>query len=74
MTRSTKVHLSDITLMLTMLGTAPGPFSSGGNCGRLLDRVVLLGICWPLTPTGPICCTPGWPYCWPNEAPDIPIY
>lgn len=59
---------------LTMFGTLPAPFNSAGNWGRLLERAVLFWSCWVLTPAAPICCTPAWPYCWPNGAPDIPIY
>ena len=57
-----------------MFGTLPAPFSSAGNWGRLLESAVLFWSCWALTPAAPICCTPAWPYCWPNGAPDIPIY
>ena len=59
---------------LTMFGTLPAPFSSAANWGRLFERAVLFWSCWALTPVAPICCTPAWPYCWPNGAPDIPIY
>lgn len=63
-----------IWVTLTMFGTLPAPFSSAGNWGRLFERAVLFWSCWALTPAAPICCTPAWPYCWPNGAPDIPIY